>query len=520
MTSSIIPETAPFNSAQRAWLTGFFSGLLHAQPGSAPAAQADAAPQEEEDTGFPWHDPGLSLDERMKLAADKSPARQFMAAMAQLDCGQCGYLCKTYGEAIASGEEKDLTRCAPGGKETSRKLKELTGKLPIGQPSPVAVTVKGNPPAPSTSTHTRENPYPARLLRIERLNESESEKDSRLVVFDLKSSQLAYEPGDALGIWPENCPDLVDEILRLLSASGAEDVTLGNGRPASFREAMLEHCSITFASESLLESMAAFAEDPAERDAIRAILDDESAPPMQIADLLKRFVSVRPRPADFVAALSPLQPRLYSISSSLRAHPDQVHLTVGVVRYTTKTGRRCKGVASTYCTERLRPGMKARVFIHSNPRFRLPPSGDTPIIMVGPGTGIAPFRGFLQERKAASARGKAWLFFGDQRSSCDFLYREEMAGYLRDNTLTRLDTAFSRDQSEKVYVQHRMLENAEDVWQWLSEGAHFYVCGDAKRMASDVDAALRKIIAEQGGVDANTYIAEMTRTGRYQRDVY
>jgi sulfite reductase (NADPH) flavoprotein alpha-component len=223
-----------------------------------------------------------------------------------------------------------------------------------------------------------------------------------------------------------------------------------------------------------------------------------------------------------IAALAPLAPRLYSISSSLKAHPEEVHLTVGVVRY-TKNDRVRKGVASNFLTETLRVRQKCGVFVHTSPGFRLPTSGDTPVIMIGPGTGIAPFRAFLADRVATGAKGRNWLFFGDQRREFDFLYRTEMDSYLATGALTRLDVAFSRDQAEKVYVQHRMKDAGKEIWAWLDAGAHVYVCGDARRMALDVDHALHAIVSEHGGMsaeDAKDFVKKLTKAKRYQRDVY
>jgi sulfite reductase (NADPH) flavoprotein alpha-component len=242
----------------------------------------------------------------------------------------------------------------------------------------------------------------------------------------------------------------------------------------------------------------------------------------EVLDLLLQFPSARPPIEEFASALAPLQPRLYSISSSLKAHPEQVHLTVGVVRYLNCRGRQCKGVASSYLADRVRAGQKVRIFIQQSHGFRLPLMTKTPCIMVGPGTGVAPFRAFLQERKTTPGT-RNWLFFGDQKSDVDFLYREELEGYLKEGTLTRLTTAFSRDQDRKVYVQHRMAEAGAEIWQWLKEGAHFYVCGDAKRMAADVDTALKQIIVDHGRMSveqAKAYMGEMAKAGRYQRDVY
>jgi sulfite reductase (NADPH) flavoprotein alpha-component len=538
----VLPDSAPFSASQRAWLNGFFAGLLNTQNvgtgtgmSVSPAADAPAAQPEPEEE-FPWHDPAIPMDERLKMAEGRPHARVLMAAMAQLDCGACGYVCKTYAEAIAGGEEKDLTLCTPGGRDTAKMLKQLAAAAPLAQPAKAARAKSGTaaskpkPGAPAVPTAgtdsgwSRNNPFPARLLKTLRLNAPGSAKDTRLVALDLKGSGLTYKVGDALGVYPENCPDEVGDVIEALGASGAEDVSGWDGQAVSLFEALLRDYTITRPTPGLIELMTDRATDPAERDALTALRDDPEgpAPGVHVVDLLRRFPSARPSADDFVTALSPLAPRLYSISSSLRAHPSAVHLTVGAVRYTNPAGRGCKGVASTYLADRVRPGMRVRVFVHPSHKFSLC-EGDRPIIMVGPGTGIAPFRAFLQERAAAKATAKSWLFFGDQRSACDFLYRDELEGYLRDGVLTRLDTAFSRDQSEKVYVQDRMMGRAQELWKWLQLGACFYVCGDAKRMAADVDRALRRIVAAQGKLPAEAadqFVAAMVREGRYQRDVY
>ena len=361
------------------------------------------------------------------------------------------------------------------------------------------------------------------------LNQPGSDKDTRLIVLDLKHSGLTYNVGDALGVYPENCPDLVELVLAALHADGAEDVQGRDGEHTSLREALAQHYSITRpVGDDLLRLLAKHCKSAGEAAELKAIVADEklseaAVEGCEILDLLARFPSARPPVSDFVATLAPLQPRLYSISSSLKAHPNEVHLTIGVVRYKGKTGRHSKGVASCYLSERVRPGQKARVFIHAAHKFHVPLDHSSPLIMVGPGTGIAPFRAFLEERTAVGATGKNWLFFGDQRKATDFLYQDELEHYVSSGLLTRLDLAFSRDQQEKLYVQHRMIENAPEIWNWLSEGGSFCVCGDAKRMASDVDAALHKIVAEQGGMSteqAAAYVAEMGKNKRYLRDVY
>ena len=577
----VLPDSAPFSTAQRAWLNGFLAGALNLHgagagdggrfngtagglrvPGAngstngngsangyAAVAEAPAPallprpPAAEED--FPWHDSTLSLDERMKLAEGRPYARRLMAAMAQLDCGNCGYLCKTYAEAIASGADKDLTKCTPGGKETARKLKELVTAEAAsaggaGAPTAVAeVTVKAAPPAPPPAApaqapavserkpakaYGRHNPFPAKLLRCDPLNKLGSIKDTRFVALDLKGSGLSYDVGDALGVFPENDPEMVRWIIATLGASGAEEVTAPNGEPVSLYEALHKYYALGKPTDLLFEVLINNATDQDEASKLKEILAQDSiADGEEILDLLRQFPSARPAAADFVNALNPLQPRLYSICSSMKAHPDEVHLTIGVVRYVNCRNRPCRGVCSTYIADRVRPGQKVRAFVHPAHAFGLPAVGDTPIIMVGPGTGIAPFRAVLEERRATGAQGRNWLFFGDQQRATDFLFEDELLAYHEDGLLTRLDTAFSRDQDEKVYVQHRMLEHAAELWRWLQDGAHFYVCGDAKRMATDVDNTLKKIVAEQGGMTpeaAKAYVADMAKAKRYQRDVY
>ena len=546
-----LPDNAPFTAAQRAWLNGFFAGMFGVMRGS-PAATASngqamighamngqtvpalngsaavpamtAAPAEDED--FPWHDPALSIVERLKLADEKPFPRKLMAAMAQLDCGACGYLCQTYAEAIAGGAEPDLTRCAPGGRETSKKLKELIAKDGATGAAPSIVTAEAG--VKKVVSHPgvfdRDHPFPARLLKCTKLNGDGSAKDTRFVSFDLKNSGLKYVVGDALGLIPENCVETVEWILDALDLSGAEDVPGTEGEPTSLLEALHRQRVITKPSDNLLELLADHATDAEQAAALREMLNGDGAPEgTEVLDLLLKFTSARPAPEALVSALSPIAPRLYSISSSLAAHPDEVHLTVGVVRYLNCHDRQCKGVASTYLADRLKPGMKARVFIQTSHGFRLPADPATAIIMVGPGTGVAPFRAFLEERHATGAKGKNWLFFGDQHEAHDFLYRGELEQYQHTGTLNRLDTAFSRDGDQKLYVQHRMAEQGEELWKWLSDGAHFYVCGDAKRMAKDVDNALRAVVAKHGAMSdeaAGQFVSQMAKDNRYLRDVY
>lgn len=560
----ILPASAPFSAEQRAWLNGFFAGLLgldgNASTGvvandvvaNGIAAQAIATPFQESATAheaeeLPWHDANLPLEERMQLAQGKPFARQLMAAMAQLDCGTCGYLCQTYAEAIASGVDKQLSKCTPGGKETLKKLKELVANRPaenalstqngtaVLQPAQIernnAAAQKEQEQAAPPVAYDRSNPFPARILEIAPLTRKDSEKDVRFVSFDLRGSGLHYEVGDALGVYPENCGDLVESLLEALQVTGEEPVMTPENSVVPIRIALAKAYVINFCNDEFLMTLARLAADPSESSKLAALAQGDSDCLLDghdVLDVLRLFPSARVQNraelGELVASLAPLRPRLYSISSSLRAHPDEVHLTVAAVRYSLDGCERVrKGVASTFLTERMRPGHKVGIFVQESHGFRPPADGDTPIIMVGPGTGIAPFRAFLQERAATRARGRNWLFFGDQRQECDFLYRRELEEYSQSGLLARLDTAFSRDQERKIYVQHRMIEHGAELWKWLQSGAHFYVCGDARRMARDVDSALHAVVAEHGPMsetDAKSYLASMTREGRYARDVY
>jgi len=375
-----------------------------------------------------------------------------------------------------------------------------------------------------SASFDRNNPFAAPLIECKPLTRGASAKDTRFVSFDLRGSGIDYEVGDALGVYPENCHDNVTWLIDELDADSDEPVTLTGGVSCSLRDALTRHCSITKVTDELLSLLGSVATDPDQLVKLRAMANDsESAPEgFEPLDLLHTYTSAKPSVGAFVASLAPLQPRLYSISSSLKAHPGEVHLTVGIVRFLNPRGRQCKGVASTFLAG-LSPGLRARVFVNKSHGFRPPVDGKIPIIMVGPGTGIAPFRAFLQERRATNATGKNWLFFGDQKRDTDFLYQDELEKYFSEGTLSRLDTAFSRDQDEKVYVQHRMARQGAELWKWLQGGAHFYVCGDAKRMAIDVDDALKQIAVTHGGLNADAaykFVTDLAKAKRYCRDVY
>lgn len=374
------------------------------------------------------------------------------------------------------------------------------------------------------SPYSRTNPFPARMLVNRRLNAPDSEKNTRHFELSLAGSGLSYEVGESVAVYPTNCPELVDEILELLCAKGDEIVTNHRKEETSFRDALLRDYNITQPTPKILR---AIAERASAAPLLNELLDPERKQDlasylwgMEIVDFLMEHPSAKFEPADFVGLLSKLQPRLYSVASSLKAHPEAVHFIIDVVTYESH-GRKRKGVCSTFLSDRSSDS-PVPVF-PSKSKFHLPEDGDAPLLMVGPGTGVAPFRAFLQERQATGARGKTWLFFGAQRQQSDFYYREELEKFLADGVLTRLDTAFSRDQAHKIYVQDRMMGAAGDIWKWIEEGAYFYVCGDAKRMAKDVDASLRQIVHQQGGLsaeEANEYVEKLKNEKRYRRDVY
>ena len=382
----------------------------------------------------------------------------------------------------------------------------------LGRVAPLPAAIEPEPLA----AYGKRQPWSAQLLENRLLNGPGASKETRQLVFDLAGSGFTYQAGDALGVWPRNCPQLVEELLALIKLDASTTVEL-QGHPAmSLASALQQHLEIARVTSQQLHVFSETAAD------LHRLLQPEHSAELkdwlwgrQLVDVLREFPQQLPL-ATWLELLKPLQPRLYSISSSPRAHPEQVHLTVSTVRY----GQR-KGVCSAFLADRAE-ALKVAIFPQVSRHFRLPEDDAVPIIMVGPGTGIAPFRAFLQERQARGASGGNWLFFGEQHQACDFYYRDELLAWQASGHL-RLDTAFSRDQAEKIYVQQRMREQGAELWRWLQQGAYFYVCGDALHMAKDVDAALRQIVAEQGDMSAEAaaaYVEALSKDKRYRRDVY
>lgn len=578
-TVPLIPDSAPFSPEQRAWLNGFFAGIFSRAPVGATAPTA-SAPVLTPLTILFGSQTGTA-ESLAKKAAKEAGKRGFAASildMAQTDAGKIAaeknvlVIVSTYGE----GEPPDTARplhqalgkenapslanvrfsvCALGdtnythfcqcGKDFDTRFEKLGATrvaprvdcdLDYEEPftkwldstlgalhaegtrsSPVAPSSASAAPSEAhddeSSTYSKKNPFPALLLTSRNLNAPGSGKQVHHVEFSLEGSGLSYAAGDALGVFAQNCPEHVNDVLHALGCDGEEAVPAPDGSTTSLRRALTELYDL---GKPPAELVTLFGASSTASGGTAVALH-------HVVDVILAFPGVKLAPMDFVRALKKLQPRLYSISSSPKAHAGQVHLTVGAVRY-EKDGRSRKGVCSTYLADRAQPGTtRVGVFVHANKAFRPPANGDLPMIMVGPGTGIAPFRAFLHERAASGAKGKNWLLFGDQRAATDFLYREELTALQKSGTLTRLDTAFSRDQADKIYVQHRMIEAAAELYAWLQAGAHFYVCGDASRMAKDVDAALHQVIQRAGGKTAGQaadYVQALKTAKRYARDVY
>lgn len=404
----------------------------------------------------------------------------------------------------------------------NRFMGQVWASFSAGDTTAVASAVAA---APVASAYDRKNPFSATILENINLNGRGSAKETRHLEIDLEGSGLTYEAGDALGVYPTNCPELVSLMIKAAKLKEEEAVPTPDGGEKPLAEALFADYDITTVSKPMLKKYLELGKN----DKLAQLLAPESKDELSnylwgrdLVDILQDFPVKDLDGKTLVSLLRKMPPRLYSIASSIHAHPDEVHLTVGAVRY--QTGDRVrKGVCSTFLADRAAGEGKVPIYMHANKNFKLPQNGDTPIIMVGPGTGIAPFRAFIEERNALGAKGKNWLFFGDQHFATDFLYQTEWQDYIKTGVLQKIDLAFSRDTDEKVYVQHRMMAQSKDLFAWLEEGANFYVCGDASRMAKDVHEALISIVAKESGKGdefAQAYVKDLQKQKRYQRDVY
>jgi sulfite reductase (NADPH) flavoprotein alpha-component len=581
-----IPENAPFTAEQRLWLNGYLAGLVagsaarHRSSAQAEAASAGGAVKVlilyGSQTGTAE---GLARRIAKQANARGCQARVLDAAAHKdvnwrseshllvitstygdgempdnaqgfwewLRSDAAGVLAHVSYSVLALGDTNYAEFCAAG-KAIDARFEELGAKrlharfdCDVDYEAKAQEWVHGSlgalldagaalaaPPRAIEATVTAEGyskarPFPARLLASWNLTGEGSGKETRHFEIGIDGSGLTYEAGDALGIHPCNCPALVNDLLAALDRDGEEAVPVPRGQEWPLRKALAEFYDITKPSQELLRHVAETNEE------LRALLLPDRREDLkqwlvgrEVIDVVMAARGANFEPAAFAALLKKLTPRLYSISSSPKAHAGQAHLTVGIVRHDSH-GRPRKGVCSTFLADRVTEGASVPVFVQTSHGFRLPADGSTPVIMVGPGTGVAPFRGFLHERRATGARGRNWLFFGEQRAATDFYYREEFEVMLADGHLTQLSTAFSRDQAEKIYVQHRITERAAQIWAWLQEGAHFYVCGDASRMAKDVDAALHAACETVGGLSkdaAMEFVQKLKTEKRYQRDIY
>ncbi|WP_407198449.1 NADPH-dependent assimilatory sulfite reductase flavoprotein subunit [Citrobacter portucalensis] len=423
------------------------------------------------------------------------------------------------GERLLDRVDADVEYQAAAAQWRARLVDVLKARAPAA-PS-VQVAASGAENEVHTSPYTKEAPLTASLAVNQKITGRDSEKDVRHIEIDLGDSGLRYQPGDALGVWYQNDPALVKELVELLWLKGDEPVTV-EGKTLSLAEALQWHFELTVNTGNIVENYATLTRS----ETLLPLVGDKVqlqhyAATTPIVDMV-RFSPAQLDAQALVDLLRPLTPRLYSIASSQAEVESEVHVTVGVVRYEIE-GRARAGGASSFLADRVEEEGEVRVFIEHNDNFRLPANPQTPVIMIGPGTGIAPFRAFMQQRAADGAEGKNWLFFGNPHFTEDFLYQVEWQRYVKEGVLSRIDLAWSRDQKEKVYVQDKLRQQGAELWRWINDGAHIYVCGDANRMAKDVEQALLEVIAEFGGMDieaADEFLSELRIERRYQRDVY
>ncbi len=579
MKAPFIPENAPYSDTQRAWLGGFFAGMhSHMLQSAGSVDQSNARTlhilygSQTGNSESLSHDVANSAKSHGLLPVVKSMDEVDVAQLAKMD--YLLIITSTYGEGAMPDNAEMLWEAAnsdaaprlenvnysvlalgdtsydlfcQAGIDWDKRLEALGAKrifdrvdcdvdfetaaeewisevVPLMAEGASTVAVVDTKPQANKSVYNRKNPFPAKM-RVNRIVTAlDSSKETRHYEISIAGSGLSYEAGDALCVIPSNCPELVANIIKALGCTGSEQEPIA-GELMSLTDALQSHFEIKLPSKELVEEIAKRSGDQQLNSILASGDKDQLSDYLwgrDTLDLLLQFPNAEFSAAEFIALLKPLQHRAYSISSSGKAHPDTVHLTVASVRYDAH-GRNHKGVCSTYLADLVGEETDVRVFFTPNNNFRVPSDDSLPMIMVGPGTGIAPFRAFLQERQFRKANGKNWLFFGDRNASTDFIYREEIEAMQNSGLLTRLDLAFSRDQDEKIYVQDRMKQNGAELWAWLEQGGYFFVCGDAYRMAKDVDKALHEVIQKHGNktlLEAVDYVNQLKKDKRYVRDVY
>ena len=579
MKAPFIPENAPYSDTQRAWLGGFFAGMhSHMLQSAGSVDQSNARTlhilygSQTGNSESLSHDVANSAKSHGLLPVVKSMDEVDVAQLAKMD--YLLIITSTYGEGAMPDNAEMLWEAAnsdtaprmenvnysvlalgdtsydlfcQAGIDWDKRLEVLGAKrifdrvdcdvdfeaaaeewisevVPLMADGASTVAVVDTAPQASKSAYNRKNPFPAKM-RVNRIVTSlDSSKETRHYEISIAGSDLSYEAGDALCVIPSNCPELVANIIKALGCTGSEQEPVAS-ELMSLSDALQSHFEIKLPSKELVEEIAKRSGDQELNNILSSGDKDQLSNYLwgrDTLDLLLQFPNAEFSAAEFIALLKPLQHRAYSISSSGKAHPDTVHLTVASVRYDAH-GRDHKGVCSTYLADLVGEETDVRVFFTPNNNFRVPNDNSLPMIMVGPGTGIAPFRAFLQEREFRKANGKNWLLFGDRNASTDFIYREEIEAMQSSGLLTRLDLAFSRDQEEKIYVQDRMKQSGAELWAWLEQGGYFFVCGDAYRMAKDVDKALHEVIQQHGNktlLEAVDYVNQLKKDKRYVRDVY
>ncbi len=579
MKTPNIPQNAPYSDTQRAWLGGFFAGMhSHILQSAGSANQADARL-----ISILYGTQTGNSESVANDAATLAKAHGLQPAVKSMDEIEIDALAKmeylliitsTYGEgempdnaqllwdsiSADSAARMENTRYSvlalgdtsydlfcKAGIEWDTRLAELGAKrlydridcdvdfedaaeswiasvIPMMADGAVATVVVDADTTKDKPKYNRKNPFPTKVTCNRLLTSEKSSKETRHYEFSLAGSGLTYEAGDALSIVPQNCPELVADIVKAIGCTGQEDEPV-HGENMRFSEALRTHFEIKLPSKELLQEIANRSSDPELNSLLQAGDKDKLSHYLwgrDTLDLLLQFPEIEFSAAEFIALLKPLQHRAYSISSSGKMHPDSVHLTIASVRYNSYD-REHKGVCSTFLADLVDENTEVKIFFSPNKSFRVPEDDSLPMIMVGPGTGIAPFRAFLQEREFRKASGKNWLLFGDRNAATDYIYQDEIEAMQASGLITHLDLAFSRDQQEKIYVQDRMRENGAEMFAWLEQGGSFFVCGDATYMAKDVDKALHDIIEEHGhktAEQAADYINHLKKEKRYVRDVY